>query len=153
MPKFDTTHRVPHSPKDMFALVSDIEKYPEFLPMCEALTIRSRKERGHHIALVADMTAGYKAIRETFTSLVFLKPDELAIDVRYLEGPFRYLENRWRFDPAPDGGCEVRFCIDYEFKNVLLGSLMGTMFGRAFAMYTSAFEKRANQIYGAKQLA
>jgi coenzyme Q-binding protein COQ10 len=150
MPKFDTTRRVQHSPEDMFALVADVERYPEFLPMCEALTIRSRKERGHHIALVADMTAGYKAIRETFTSLVFLKPDELAIDVRYLEGPFRYLENRWRFQRAEGGGCNVHFMIDYEFKSRLLGGLMGTMFGRAFGMYSSAFEKRADRIYGAK---
>ena len=153
MPRFETARQVRHSADDMFALVADIERYPEFLPMCEALSVRSRKEREGRVALVADMTAGYKAIHETFTSLVFLKAEERAIDVRYLEGPFRYLENRWRFEPSGQGGCTVHFMIDYEFKNRFLGGLMGTMFGRAFSMYSSAFEKRADQIYGAKAAA
>ena len=84
----------------MFALVADIEKYPQFLPLCTGLTVRSRKERDGRTLLVADMSVGYKAIRETFTTQVFLKPDERLIDVKYIDGPFRYLENHWRFDPA-----------------------------------------------------
>ena len=92
----------------MFALVADIEKYPQFLPLCTGLTVRSRKERDGRTLLVADMSVGYKAIRETFTTQVFLKPDERIIDVKYIDGPFRYLENHWRFDPAP---AAVRRCI------------------------------------------
>lgn len=148
MSKFETTRRVPYSPEKMFVLVADVERYPEFLPMCEALTVRSRREREGRTALVADMTVGYKAIRESFTSMVFLKPDENAIDVRYTEGPFRYLENRWRFRPAPDGGCDVCFFIDYEFKNPLLGAMMNVMFDRGFRLFAEAFEKRADEIYG-----
>lgn len=150
MPKFDTTRIVAHGPDQMFALVADIEKYPEFLPLCEDLKIRSRKERGDVVLLIADMTIGYKAIRETFTSQVLLKPTESIIDVKYLDGPFRYLNNRWRFSEQPDGGCTVSFFIDYEFKSRMLGIVMGTMFDRAFRMFAEAFEKRADMIYGQK---
>ncbi|AAN30043.1 hypothetical protein P053_00853 [Brucella abortus 01-4165] len=133
----------------MFALVADVEKYPQFLPMCEALSIRSRKERDGKTLLIADMTVGYKLIRETFTSQVLLKPDENIIDVKYIDGPFRYLDNRWTFRPT-DGGaqCDVEFFIDYEFKSRTLGLLMGTMFDLAFKKFSEAFEKRADQIYG-----
>jgi len=148
MPQHETTRSVSHSAANMFALVADVEKYPEFLPLCEALTVRSRRERDGRAMLVADMTAGYKAIRETFTSQVHLKPDELAIDVKYLDGPFRYLTNEWRFEPDGQGGSTVHFFIDYEFKSRVLGALMGAMFDRAFRMFTDAFEKRADEIYG-----
>jgi len=150
MPKFDTTRIVAHRPDQMFDLVADIEKYPEFLPLCEDLKIRSRKERGDVVLLIADMTIGYKAIRETFTSQVLLKPTESIIDVKYLDGPFRYLNNRWTFSDQPDGGCTVSFFIDYEFKSRMLGIVMGTMFDRAFRMFAEAFEKRADTIYGQK---
>ncbi len=133
----------------MFDLVADVERYPQFLPLCEALFVRSRKERDGKTLLIADMTVGYKAIRETFTSQVLLKPDELAIDVKYLDGPFKYLDNRWRFEPHAGGGCEVCFYIEYEFKSRMLGALMGAMFDRAFRMFAEAFEKRAVEIYGA----
>ena len=111
MPQFHTTRPVPHSPRQMFDLVADVERYPEFLPLCEALTVRSRKERDGKVLLIADMTVGYKAIRETFTSQVLLKPDDLAIDVKYLDGPFKYLDNKWTFVSREEGGCEVRFFI------------------------------------------
>lgn len=146
MPKFENHRPVRHSPEDMFALVADVEKYPEFLPLCEALTIRSRKERDGKTLLVADMTVGYKAIRETFTTQVLLNPAELAIDVKYIEGPFKYLDNEWRFRPSPDG-CVVDFSIDYEFKSRILGALMGSMFDRAFRMFAEAFEARADKVY------
>jgi coenzyme Q-binding protein COQ10 len=148
MPQFETTRRVSHAADRMFALVADVEKYPEFLPLCEALTVRSRKEREGRAILVADMTVGYKAIRETFTSQVHLKPDELAIDVKYLDGPFKYLSNVWRFEPLGEGASNVHFFIDYEFKSRILGALVGAMFDRAFRMFTDAFEKRADAIYG-----
>lgn len=148
MPKFETTKRTSHSAEQMFALVADVERYPEFLQLCEALTVRSRKERDGRTMLVADMTVGYKAIRETFTSQVVLRPDVNEIDVQYLEGPFRYLSNLWRFVPASPSACDVVFYIDYEFKSRILGALMGAMFDRAFRMFTEAFEKRADAIYG-----
>ncbi|HBF31285.1 type II toxin-antitoxin system RatA family toxin [Rhizobium sp.] len=147
MPKFETRRPVKHSADRMYALVADIERYPEFVPLCEALSIQSRKERDGKELLIANMSVGYKAIRETFTTQVLLKPEERAIDVKYIEGPFKYLDNRWRFEETADGGCTVHFFIDYEFKSRILGALMGTMFDRAFRMFTEAFETRADKIY------
>lgn len=146
MPKFENHRPVRHSAEDMYALVADIERYPQFLPLCEALAIRSRKERDGKTLLIADMTVGYKAIRETFTTQVLLNPAERAIDVKYVEGPFKYLDNRWRFEPTATGST-VHFFIDYEFKSMILGALMGSMFDRAFRMFAEAFEARADQIY------
>jgi coenzyme Q-binding protein COQ10 len=148
MPKFENVRHVRHSPDDMFSLVADVERYPEFLPLCEALTVRSRKDRDDKSLLIADMSVGYKAIRETFTSQVLLKPGDLAIDVKYLDGPFKYLHNHWRFEPDGGDGCDVRFFIDYEFRSLALGMLMGAMFDTAFRMFASAFEKRADEVYG-----
>ncbi|KAB2659167.1 type II toxin-antitoxin system RatA family toxin [Brucella tritici] len=149
MPQFTTVRRVHHRADQMFGLVADVEKYPQFLPMCEALSVRSRKERDGKALLIADMTVGYKLIRETFTSQVLLKPEENVIDVKYLDGPFRYLDNRWTFKPVGEGSeCDVEFFIDYEFKSRTLGLLMGTMFDLAFKKFSEAFEKRADQIYG-----
>ncbi len=122
MPKFENHRPVKHSADDMYALVADIEKYPQFLPLCEALAIRTRKERDGKTLLLADMTVGYKAIRETFTTQVLLNPAEKAIDVKYIEGPFKYLDNRWRFEDTPGGGSMVNFYIDYEFKSMILGA-------------------------------
>jgi coenzyme Q-binding protein COQ10 len=147
MPKFETHRPVPHTPEQMFDLVADVERYPEFLPLCNGLVVRSRKDRDGKTLLVADMTVGYKAIRETFTTQVLLNKAEHAIDVQYIDGPFKYLDNRWRFQPAADGGCTIDFFIDYEFKSRILGALMGSMFDRAFRMFTDAFETRAGKIY------
>ncbi|AVA21495.1 type II toxin-antitoxin system RatA family toxin [Rhizobium sp. LEGMi198b] len=147
MPQFETHRPVPHSPEQMFDLVADVERYPEFLPLCEALIVRNRKERDGKILLIADMTVGYKAIRETFTTQVLLNKPERAIDVKYIDGPFKYLDNRWRFTPSENGGCSIDFFIDYEFKSRILGALMGSMFDRAFRMFTDAFETRAKKIY------
>ena len=153
MPSFSKLHRVNHSPRQMFDLVADVERYPEFLPLCEALTVRSRREREGRELLVADMTVGYKAIRETFTSQVLLDPEKLQIDVKYLDGPFRRLDNRWRFIPAGEDRCDVDFFIDYEFRSRILGALMGTMFETAFRRFTAAFEERADLIYGRGEVA
>ena len=148
MPQFETTRTVAHSAEDMFALVADIERYPEFVPLCEQLNVRSRKEGEGKELLVADMAVGYKSIRETFTSQVLLKPGERVIEVKYIDGPFRYLDNRWRFEPAGPESCRVHFYIDYAFRNRMLGMLMGTMFDRAFRTFAEAFERRADQVYG-----
>ncbi len=149
MPQFTATRHLQHRAEQMFALVADVETYPQFVPMCEALTIRSRKERDGKTLLVADMTVGYKLIRETFTTQVLLKPDERVIEVKYIDGPFRYLDNRWTFVPVGDGTqSDVDFFIDYEFKSRTLGLVMGSMFDLAFRKFAEAFEKRADQIYG-----
>jgi coenzyme Q-binding protein COQ10 len=150
MPQFQTKTPADHSADQMFALVADVEKYPEFLPLCEALTVKSRKERDGRTLLVAEMSVGYKAIRETFTTQVFLKPDEKVIEVKYIDGPFKYLSNTWHFEDGPGGRSEVGFFIDYEFKSRILGAVMGSMFDRAFRMFSEAFKKRADQIWGSK---
>lgn len=148
MPMFNSTRRVKHSPEQMFALVADVDKYPQFLPLCEGLTVRRRTPRdGGGEVLLADMTVGYKAIRETFTSRVTLDPGNLKIVVEYVDGPFRYLENRWSFKPL-DTGSEIGFFISYEFASRMLGLLMGAMFDKAFHKFSEAFEKRADLVYG-----
>ena len=149
MPQFETRRPADHTADEMFALVADVERYPEFLPLCEGLTVRSRKERDGRTLLLADMSVGYKAIRETFTTQVYLKPDERVIEVKYIDGPFRYLSNIWRFEDTGPGRSDVHFFIDYEFKSRILGALMGSMFDRAFRMFSEAFETRADRIYGA----
>jgi coenzyme Q-binding protein COQ10 len=148
MPSFRTTRRVKHTPEQMYDLVADVEKYPLFLPLCEALKVRSRAPgEGARETLIADMAVGYKAIRETFTSKVTLDRAALKIAVAYLDGPFRALDNLWSF--RPDGeGCLVEFFITYEFKSRMLGMLMGAMFDRAFRKFAEAFERRADVVYG-----
>ena len=148
MPMFNSSRRVKHSPEQMFALVADVEKYPQFLPLCEGLTVRRRQPRadGGEV-LTADMTVGYKAIRETFTSRVTLDPAGLKILVEYVDGPFRYLENRWTFK-LHEAGCEIGFFISYEFASRMLGLLMGAMFDKAFHKFSEAIEKRADLVYG-----
>lgn len=148
MPKFEKIHPVRHAAGDMFDLVADVERYPEFVPLCEALTIRSRQERAGREILTASMSVGYKAIRETFISRVVLDRETLRIDVSYLDGPFRYLENRWTFVETGKRSSDVHFLIDYEFRSRMLGALMGTMFDTAFRRFTAAFEKRADELYG-----
>ena len=148
MPKFQNTRSVRHAPDQMFDLVADVEKYPEFLPLCQRLDVRSSREREGKTLLVADMTVAYKMVRETFTSQVLLNREARQIDVKYVDGPFRYLDNRWTFEPRADGGCEVGFDIDYEFKSRTLGLLMGSMFDYAFRRFAAAFETRADAIYG-----
>jgi len=148
MPMFNNARRVKHSPEQMFALVADVEKYPLFLPLCEGLTVRRRTpQEGGGEVLLADMSVGYRAIRETFSSRVTLDPDNLKILVEYVDGPFRYLENRWTFKPHATG-CEIGFFISYEFARRMLGLLMGAMFDKAFRKFAEAFERRADLVYG-----
>jgi coenzyme Q-binding protein COQ10 len=149
MPSFSTRRRVKHAATDMFALVADVEKYPEFVPLCSALKVRSRtpKDEGVEV-LVADMTVAYKMVRETFTSRVTLDRPKLAILVEYLNGPFSRLQNRWTFRPDGEAACDVEFFIDYEFKSRVLAMLMGAMFDAAFRKFATAFEQRADKIYG-----
>ena len=151
MPTFRTVRRVAHTPQQMFDLVADVERYPEFLPLCESLRILRRSQSDEGVeTLVAAMAVGYKAIKESFTSRVALDRPRQRILVEYVDGPFKYLENRWTFRPAP-GGCEVEFYINYEFKSFALGLLMGSVFDKAFRRFTQAFEERADAIYGRPQ--
>jgi coenzyme Q-binding protein COQ10 len=152
MPSFRTTRRVRHSAAEMFELVADVEKYPLFLPLCTGLKVRKRAqdEKGREV-LTADMSVGYKAIRETFTSRVTLDRTELEIHVTYIDGPFSQLDNRWTFrdvEGAVAKSCDVLFFIDYEFRNRMLGVLMGGMFETAFRRFAEAFERRADIVYG-----
>lgn len=151
MPQFANKRRVPHSASQMFDLVADVERYPEFVPLCKSLKIRQRtpKPDGTEI-IVADMTVSFKLVREAFTSRVTLDRANLKILVEYLQGPFSNLENKWSFEPKSDDACDVGFFLSYEFKSRMLGMLMGTMFDTAFQRFSAAFEKRAHQVYGAK---
>jgi coenzyme Q-binding protein COQ10 len=149
MPSFATKHRIRHSAREMFDLVADVESYPQFLPLCEGLRVRSRKEQDGKLVLVADMEVGYKAIRETFASRVTCEREPMKILVEYIDGPFHHLENRWGFVDAGGGSaCVVAFRIEYEFKSRMLGLLMGKMFDVAFHKFVAAFEKRADLVYG-----
>jgi len=149
MPSFRTKRRVGHGAANMFDLVADVEKYPEFVPLCQSLRVRRRTESGEGIeTVVADMTVAYKVMRETFASRVTLDRPNLQILVEYLDGPFSRMENRWDFHPASEKACEVEFFIAYEFKSRLLGMLMGAMFEAAFRRFAEAFERRADAVYG-----
>jgi coenzyme Q-binding protein COQ10 len=150
MPQFSTKRRVRHTATDMFDLVADVEKYPQFVPLCSALTVKSRSIEGDVIVLVADMTVAYKIVRETFTSRVMLDRPNLKILVEYLNGPFKRMQNRWTFQPAGEDTCDVEFFIAYEFRSRTLAMLMGAMFDAAFRKFSAAFEKRADEVYGHK---
>jgi coenzyme Q-binding protein COQ10 len=149
MPQFTTRRRVRHSAAHMFDLVADVERYPEFVPLCRSLKVKNRIPQPEGVEiLIADMTVAYKFVRETFTSRVTLDRPNLQILVEYLEGPFSRLENRWSFHPTGERICEVEFFISYEFKSRTLGLLMGAMFDAAFRRFAAAFERRADVVYG-----
>ena len=142
MPTHAEKRFLPYSQDQLFNLVADIEKYPEFLPWC--IGIRVKQREGNTIR--ADLMVGFKMVREKFTSEVTLSaPDR--IDVVYLDGPFRYLTNHWKFEPK-DGGCEIDFYIDFEFKSLLLRKLMGPLFNEAVRRMVGSFETRARALYG-----
>lgn len=154
MPTFSTKRRVAFTAAQMYALVADIERYPEFLPMCTGLTVLSRTQVAQGEDLAARMSVGYKSISESFSTEVRLRPATLAVDANYVEGPFKRLENRWRFVDVPaenGGGCDTDFYISYEFKSPLLGALVGGVFDQAFRKFAEAFEQRARAIYGAPE--
>jgi coenzyme Q-binding protein COQ10 len=154
MPKFSSKRRVRHSAAQMFDLVADVERYPEFVPLCRALKIRQRTPQPDGTEIViADMTVAFKLVREAFTSRVTLDRSNLKILVEYLQGPFSNLENRWSFEPKSDESCDVEFYLSYEFRSRMLAMLMGTMFDTAFQRFAAAFEKRADAIYGSSRQA
>jgi len=152
MPQFSTRRRVKHAAADMFDLVADIERYPEFVPLCRAMQVRRRTQLDNREVVVAQMTVAYKLIRESFTSRVTLDRERRTILVEYLDGPFSRMENRWTFRPidrgAAEAACEIEFFISYEFRSRTLGLLMGAMFDAAFRRFASAFEQRADAVFG-----
>ena len=143
MPTHAEKRALPYTKEQLFDLVADIERYPEFLPWC--LAARIRKREGDTIT--ADLLIGFKMVRERFTSKVVLKRPDI-IDVSYAEGPFKYLNNHWRFLPMPDGRTCIDFYVDFEFRSALLQKLIGLLFNEAVRRMVAAFETRAKQLYG-----
>ena len=143
MPKHAETRHLPYSPEQMFDLVADVRRYPEFLPWVTAMRVR---QDGPGETL-ADMVVGFKGLRETFTSRV-RKERPAAITVEYIEGPLKFLRNEWRFRPEP-GGCAVEFSVDFAFRNRVFEMLAGQVFQAALRRMTAAFETRAAALYGA----
>ncbi len=147
MPTHAEKKLLPYTRDQLFDLVADIERYPEFLPWCVGARIRERN--GSEI--LGDLLIGYKMVRERFTSRVVLsRPDR--IDVSYSEGPFKYLTNHWLFQPQPHGGCLIDFYVDFEFRSKMLQKIMGMFFNEAVKRMVGAFEARAHQLYGPGRL-
>jgi len=133
-----------YRPEQMFDLVADIERYPEFLPWCIGARIRERNDT----LVVADLIIGFKMIRERFTSRVSLDRDRLTIEVTYADGPFKQMSNRWRFEPTEDGRCRIDFYVAFEFRSAMLQKLIGVLFHEAVRRMVGAFETRARKLYG-----
>ncbi|MFA7595706.1 MAG: type II toxin-antitoxin system RatA family toxin [Novosphingobium sp.] len=143
MPGIREVRRLPYSAEQMFDLVADVGRYGEFLPWVVATRVKSDSDT----EMVADMLVGFKALREKFTSRVHKRrPRE--IEVHYVDGPLKDLDNRWTFAPLPDGGCEVDFSVEFTFKNRVFEALAGQYFDRAFRKMVAAFETRADELYG-----
>ncbi|MGB0694790.1 MAG: type II toxin-antitoxin system RatA family toxin [Rhodospirillaceae bacterium] len=143
MPTHAEKRPMPYTPEQLFDLVADIERYPEFLPWCIGARINKREED----KIWADLIIGFKMVRERFTSRVELTP-KTRIDVTYSDGPFRYLNNHWVFVPDGNGGTVIDFYVDFEFKNAILRKIMGALFEEAVRLMVGAFEKRAKALYG-----
>ena len=154
-----TTHAekrvLPYTADEMYALIADVARYPEFLPWCAAARLRSRKPLpdGSGEVMEADLVISFKVYREKFGSRVSLHPEGRTIDVEYLDGPFRYLQNHWAFVPLGDRRCEIDFFVDFEFRSALLQRLIGLVFHEAMLRIVRAFEKRAAQLYGVRSTA
>jgi coenzyme Q-binding protein COQ10 len=143
MPTHAEKRVMPYRAEQMFDLVADVERYPEFLPWCLAVRVRERSDG----LIVADLLIGFKMVRERFTSRVTLDRPR-RIDVAYTEGPLRYLNNHWIFTDLPGGGCEIDFFVDFEFRSAILQKIIGVLFNEAVRRMVSAFETRARQLYG-----
>ncbi len=143
MPIHKEKRLLPYSAQQLYDLVIDIERYPEFLPWCLGARVRTRREE----LIVADLIIGFKVFRERFTSRVMPNAAEQRIDVTYAEGPFKYLENHWVFEEHPQG-CEIDFYVDFEFRSKLLQKVIETLFHEAVRRMVAAFETRARDLYG-----
>ena len=143
MPGIHEVRQLPYTAEQMFDLVADVGRYQEFLPWVVATRVRSDSET----EMVADMLVGFKALREKFTSKV-IKEKPGRIEVIYVDGPMRDLDNVWQFRNLPEGGCEIDFCVDFSFKNKMFEMLAGQYFDRAFRKMVAAFDTRAHELYG-----
>ncbi|MDN3711084.1 type II toxin-antitoxin system RatA family toxin [Paracoccus cavernae] len=149
MPHHSDSRILPYAARQMYDLVADVESYPKFLPWNSAARIRSREAHPDGSEVIeADLVISFKVMRERFGSRVTLWPADLRIDTEYLDGPFRYLRSGWTFEDLPEGGCKVEFFVDFEFKSVILGKLIGVVFGEAMSRIVRAFEDRARTLYG-----
>ena len=144
MPTHAEEKHSPFTAQQMYNLVADVEKYPEFLPWCMATRIKSHEDN----VMIADMVIGFKLIREKYTSEITLIPNK-QVNINYKNGPFKYLNSHWKFIEDENGGCLIDFFIDFEFKSALLQKLMGAVFNEAVHLMMSAFEKRAKELYTA----
>lgn len=148
MPTHSETRILPYSAQQMYDLVADVARYPEFLPWCAAARIRRTTPLNDTAVQVdADLVISFKVFRERFGSRVTLWPDTRKIDTEYLDGPFKYMKSNWAFADA-EAGCEVSFFVDFEFKNKVLQSIIGVVFNEAMHRIVRAFELRAEQLYG-----
>jgi len=147
MPKHHETRVLPYSAQQMYDLVADVGSYPKFLPWTAAARIRSRKPIPGGAVMEADLVISFKVFRERFGSRVTLWPDDMKIDTEYLDGPFKYMKSTWAFRPA-EGGCEVEFFVDFEFRNAILQGIIGVVFNEAMLRVVRAFERRAADLYG-----
>lgn len=150
MPAHEQIRDVPYAADEMFALVAGIDRYPEFLPWCSGARIRRRDREGENEVLLADLIVSYKVFREQFTSRVTLEKAARKIDVAYVQGPFKYLHNKWYFEALPEGGTRIHFFIDFEFRSATLQKMIGAVFSRAFAKMMQAFIDRADVLHGGK---
>ena len=147
MPTHSETRTLPYSAQQMYDLVADVARYPEFLPWTAAARIKSRDDKGDHTVMDADLVISFKVFRERFTSRVVLWPEAKKIDTEYLDGPFKHMKSNWAFRDS-EGGCEVDFFVDFEFKNAILQKIIGVVFNEAMQRVVKAFEKRAQALYG-----
>lgn len=148
MPRHAETKPMPYSAKQMYDLVADVERYPEFLPWTSAARIRSRSPITDGEVLEADLVISFKVFRERFGSRVTLMPATGKIDTEYLDGPFKHLKSTWSFRALATGGCEIAFLVDFEFRNAILQGIIGLVFFEAMQRVVKAFERRAVQLYG-----
>ena len=146
MPTHTEKRIMPYTAKQMYDLVADVETYPDFLPWCAATRIRKVTKDSHKTIIEADLIIAFKVFRERFGSRVTLKTEKFSIDVEYLDGPFKYLNNHWIFRDV-DGGCEADFFVDFEFKSRVLQALIGVVFNEAMQRIVKAFEMRADDLY------
>lgn len=150
MPTHAETRRLPYSPDQMYALVADVARYPQFIPWISASRVRSVTPEGDHAVMLADLVIGFRMFRERFLSRVTLWEGARKIDTEYVDGPFKHMISTWAFTPAQDGsgGCEVHFSVDFEFRNKILQGAAGLFFHEAMQRIVRAFEARAAALYG-----
>lgn len=146
MPKHSETKFLPFTPQQMYDLVGDVANYPKFLPWTAGARIRSVEDKGDHSVMLADLVISFKVFRESFGSRVTLWPERQQIDTSYIDGPFKHLDSTWRFEEV-QGGCNVEFEVDFEFKSKLLQGAAGMFFNEAMTRVVRAFEERAQVLY------